>query len=138
VCPNPEIEEWCWNPTAAGKVVEARALDDARYLSNFSLHSSALPHPLATTVVRSGGQLHLRIPDLPRPAVDFIWDLAFEEDRDLETYASQLIVAVEQFIDDLCQRLKTRNRIGLGSSQHRRPVLGATFRNPLSPIPVRV
>jgi hypothetical protein len=78
------------------------ALDIAtRYLANFAGHASAIPYPGTAAKVSEDDRIVIPIPDPPSNWVELFDQLKYTDGRDLESFAEELLAAVERFMDSL-------------------------------------
>jgi hypothetical protein len=76
------------------------ALRDSRFLANYALHAGAVPgggSPRAD--ILPDGRLLARIPDLIGDSISTWEEFSFTENRDMLTYAMEVMVGVETFVD---------------------------------------
>jgi hypothetical protein len=75
---------------------------DTRAFANFVLHSGTIPGggtPRAE--VQGDGRIRVPLPDAPTGAITTWEEFEFTQGRDMWTYAEDMMVAVEQFIDEV-------------------------------------
>jgi hypothetical protein len=80
------------------------ALRDARFFANYVLHSGAVPGggtPRAE--ILPDGRVIARLPD-PVPGPVLTWEqFEFTEDRDMLTYATELMASIEAFVEKVLE-----------------------------------
>ena len=77
-----------------------KALTGDRSLTIYSLHLHALPNVSATARIERG-RLVLPVPDVPAGQVYIFDQLTWHEERDVFTFTSDRMAAVELFIDEM-------------------------------------
>jgi hypothetical protein len=89
-------------------IVDARArllqggVDEARHLSGLNLHMQSSQAGSKHGRVRSG-QIILRFPDRVTAPIDHRWELTYTQGRDAVSFADNLMVAVERFMDEMIE-----------------------------------
>lgn len=82
--------------------LRANALDSAtRDLANFADHASAIPYPHFGAKLTDDNRVFVPIPDPPPVRVEIFDQLTYEQNRDLASFAQELLDRVATFIDDL-------------------------------------
>ena len=87
-------------------VIDARArlrfagVNEARYLAGLNLHVQSSQAGSKLGRMRSG-RIVLPFPDQVTAPVRHRWQLTYDEDRDVVSFADGLMAAVERFMDEL-------------------------------------
>jgi|SRR5450755_1187535 len=77
------------------------ALRDSRFLADYALHTGAVPGGTPSAEILPDGHIPARVPD---PLADPVltWEaFEFAQDRDMLTYATGLMTAIETFVDSV-------------------------------------
>lgn len=88
-----------------------QAIDGTRYLANYAAHASAIPHPGASAKIIDA-RIVLPVPDPPTEPVEISAEFTYEQGRDLESFADELLAAVEVFMDALLSAFEDAARVG--------------------------
>jgi hypothetical protein len=79
--------------------------EEARYLSNLSLHMQSSQAGSKSGTVRSGNVV-LPFPDRVTDSVAHRWELTYNQGRDAASFASTIMAAIERFMDELISALE--------------------------------
>jgi hypothetical protein len=80
--------------------LKTACVDEARHLSNLSLHMQSMEAGSKSATVVDG-RLVLRFPDRVTGAVSHRWQLTFNDGRDATSVADEILASVELFMEEL-------------------------------------
>jgi len=80
--------------------LKTACLDEARHLSNLSLHMHSMEAGSKSVRVVDG-RLFLRFPDRVAEAVSHRWQLTFNDGRDAVSVADEIMASVERFMEEM-------------------------------------
>ena len=83
--------------------LKADVLDSVRPLTNYVLHASVLPTPMANSAEMRDGRLLFKIPDLPKQskAIRTRLDLTWHDGLTADSFAISALESVARFVDGL-------------------------------------